>query len=280
MTATLGPLVVAVAINGARRTKADHPGLPMTIPEIGREAARCADAGATMLHLHVRDSQGRHSLDVGLYRDATAAVRREAGPAIIIQASTEAVGQYSPAQQMALVRALRPEAVSLALGEIVPDRAAEVEAASFYHETVEAGIGTQHILYSASDALRLRDYSERGIIPEPRPHALFVLGRYAAGQQSDPFTLLPFLDVWPRDWPWSVCAFGQAEIASIALAVGLGGHARVGFENSIIRPDGTAASSNLDAVAAVVTLARMLGRPVASPSEAQVVYQCRRIRSI
>lgn len=274
MTAALGPLAIAVAINGARRTKADHPGLPMTVLEIAREAALCAEAGAAMLHLHVRDGEGRHSLDADLYRAATDAVRREAGPAIIVQASTEAVGQYSPAQQMSLVRALRPEAVSLALAEIVPDGTAEAEAAPFYREVVEAGTGVQHILYSVSDVLRLRDCSTRGIIPEPRPHALFVLGRYTAGQQSDPFDLLPFLQAWPRDWPWSVCAFGQAEIAAIALAVGLGGHARVGFENSIVRPDGTAASSNLDAVSAVATLARTLGRSVASPDEARTIYQC------
>lgn len=274
MTAVLGPLAVGVAINGARRTKADHPGLPMTIPEIARDAALCADGGAAMLHLHVRDAEGRHSLDADLYRDAMAAVRREAGPGLVVQVSTEAVGRYTTAEQIALVRALRPEAVSLALGEIVPDAAAETEAAAFYRDVVEAGTGIQHILYSAVEVLRLRDQCARGIVPERRPHALFVLGRHAVGQQSDPYALLAFLDAWPRDWPWSVCAFGQAEIASVALAASLGGHARVGFENSIVRPDGTPASGNLDAVSAVAALASTLGRPLASPCEARRIYLC------
>ena len=274
MTAAPGPLAIAVAINGAHRTKADHPGLPMAIPEIAREAARCAEGGAAMLHLHVRDALGRHSLDADLYRDAVAEVRREAGPDLIVQVSTEAVGRYSPAQQMALVRTLRPEAVSLALGEIVPDAAAEAEAAAFYRGIAEAGTGVQHILYGAAEIHRLKDLMSRGIVPDSPPHALFVLGRHVAGQQSDPFALLPFLDAWPRDWTWSVCAFGRAETACVAAAAALGGHVRVGFENSIVRPDGTTASSNLDAVSAIIAVATALGRPIASGSDARRIYGC------
>ena len=70
------PLVVMVAPNGARRTKADHPNLPLIPAEIAREAERCAAAGASVLHLHVRDEDGRHSLDPRLYLAAIDAVRR------------------------------------------------------------------------------------------------------------------------------------------------------------------------------------------------------------
>jgi uncharacterized protein (DUF849 family) len=63
-------LLVMVAPNGARRTKADHPHLPLTPAVIAREAELCAAAGATVLHVHVRDQDGRHSLDPTLYRAA------------------------------------------------------------------------------------------------------------------------------------------------------------------------------------------------------------------
>ena len=269
----LPPLAVAVAPNGARRTKADHPALPMTAGEIAGEAARCAERGASMIHLHVRDGEGRHSLDADLYREAISAIRREAGSALIIQVTTEAVGRYHPIEQMAVIRELRPEAASVALKELIPDEAAEGQAADFHRWALAAGLGLQHILYSASDVSRLIDLTKRGIVPDDRLHGLFVLGRYTAGQRSDPFALLDFLNVWPERHPWSLCAFGQAETASLAAAAALGGHVRVGFENSIIRPDGSPAVSNAEAVARVSTLAVAMGRPIATPREARAIYR-------
>ena len=103
------PLLVMVAPNGARRTKADHPNLPITPPEIAREAELCRAAGATVLHLHVRAPDGRHSLDPDLYRAAVDAVRAALGARMVIQMTTEAVGRYSPAEQMAAVREVRFE---------------------------------------------------------------------------------------------------------------------------------------------------------------------------
>ena len=90
------PLILAVAPNGARKTRADHPAMPVTAEECARAAAACREAGAAMIHLHVRDADQKHSLDAGAYADAIAAVRRETGDAMIIQMTTEAVGVYQP----------------------------------------------------------------------------------------------------------------------------------------------------------------------------------------
>ena len=119
------PLIIAVAPNGARKTKADHPALPITPEELAETAARCLDAGASMIHLHVRDDDQKHSLDVSAYRAAIAAIRARVGGELIIQVTTEAVGIYTPAQQMAMVQELEPEAVSLAVRELCPDDAHE-----------------------------------------------------------------------------------------------------------------------------------------------------------
>ncbi|MEM7653568.1 MAG: 3-keto-5-aminohexanoate cleavage protein, partial [Pseudomonadota bacterium] len=64
------PLIIAVAPNGARKVKSDHPAIPLTPAELAREAAACADAGASMVHLHVRDANGGHTLDADLYKAA------------------------------------------------------------------------------------------------------------------------------------------------------------------------------------------------------------------
>ncbi len=260
------PLVVGVAPNGARRTKADHPALPMSAAEIAATAAACAAAGAALLHLHVRDRDGRHTIDAGAYREAIAAVRAELGDRMLIQVTSEAVGRYLPAEQMAMVREVRPEAVSLALGELVPDRAAEAEAAAFFAWTVDAGILPQYILSAPEEVRRFADLCTRGVIPERARNVLFVLGRYAAGQRSRAEDLLPFLAAWaaaPAVASWSVCAFGARESACALAAATLGGHVRVGFENNLYMCDGTLAPDNAALVAQAVDGAALIGRPVA-----------------
>ncbi|MEM8916119.1 MAG: 3-keto-5-aminohexanoate cleavage protein, partial [Pseudomonadota bacterium] len=109
-----------VAPNGARRTKADHPALPVTIPEIVATAKACFEAGADGLHAHVRDGDQRHVLDAGLYRELLSELSAQV-PDLAVQITTEAVGQYSPPEQRAVVREVMPKAVSVALSEMLSD---------------------------------------------------------------------------------------------------------------------------------------------------------------
>ncbi len=257
------PLVVMVAPNGARRTKDDHPNLPLTPAEIAYEAELCAEAGATVLHLHVRDREGRHSLDPTLYREATEAVRRALGSRIVVQITTEAVGRYSPEQQMKVVRQAHPEAVSLGLRELVPDDGSPGEAAAFLHWMKREAIAPQYILYSPADVAKFHALHRRGVIPQERPFALFVLGRYVKPAEVRPRDLLPYLKAHDGDCPWALCAFGRIETACVLTAAGLGGHVRVGFENNLWLADGQIAPRNADLVRQVCQAAPLLGRPLA-----------------
>jgi uncharacterized protein (DUF849 family) len=266
------PLVITVAPNGARRGKADHAALPMTPDEIAREAARCYEAGAAMIHLHVRDSAGAHAIDPDLYREAIAAIRREAGEEMIIQVTTEAVGRFTPAEQMAAMRTLQPEAFSVAVRELIPDEAAEGPAASFLAEEARRGALVQHILYDAEDVSRFIGLVERDVIPTSGASVLFVLGRYTQGQQSAPEDLLPMLARWTLPLPWSLCAFGRREAVCATTAACLGGHARIGFENNLHRPDGALAAGNAELVAGLASVVRALGIPIATADEARALF--------
>ncbi len=261
-------VVVTVAPNGARRGKSDHPAIPLTPHEIGREAARCRDAGAAMIHLHVRDREGRHSIDPDLYRAAIAAVQQEAGKSLLIQVTTEAVGIYEPGQQMAAMRELRPEAFSAAVRELVPDTDAETAASVFFQEQAKRDVLVQHILYDAEDVRRFQDLIARGVLPAHGASVLFVLGRYTQGQQSNPADLLSFLAEWRLALPWALCAFGRREAACAVTAACLGGHVRVGFENNLYLPDGTIAPDNAALVAGFVEAARSLGMQIADAQTA------------
>lgn len=253
-----GSAIVMVAPNGARRGKHDHPALPIRAGELADCAAACAEAGACAIHLHVRDADGRHVLDADAYRDASARIRRTVGDDLVIQITTEAVGLFTVDEQMQVVRDVRPEAVSLAVRELVPDAASEVEAARFFAWMAGAAIAPQFILYDAQDVQRLRDLQARGVVPMAKPFMLFVLGRYAKEQRSTPGDLGPFLTAAKGvDWPWMLCAFGARERDCMSAAGQAGGHARVGFENNLHLPDGTLAPDNAALVR--VTADAMLG---------------------
>jgi uncharacterized protein (DUF849 family) len=266
------PLVITVAPNGARRGKADHPAIPLTPAEIGIEAARCQEAGAAMIHLHVRDAEGRHSLDPDLYRAAIAAVRREAGCDLIVQVTTEAVGLYTPDQQIAAIQTLQPEAFSVAVRELIPNAASETAAARFLMEQGEHEVFVQYILYDENDVRQFNDLVDREVIPRARASGLFVLGRYTQGQQSSPSDVLPFLNAWDLDMPWALCAFGRREAACAIAAACLGGHVRVGLENNLHLPDGSLAPDNAALVRSVADPARSLGLAIATPDEAKRIF--------
>lgn len=266
------PLVIANAPNGATRTKTDHPALPMTAAELARNAAEIVEAGAALIHIHVRDADGRHLLDADAYREATAAIRREVGDRLVVQATSEAAGRYKAPEQIAVVRALRPEAVSLALREIIPDAAHEAAAADFFAWLRRERIMVQIILYSPEEVLRYHALKGRGVLGEGEDFPLFVLGRYTSGQVSTPADLVPFLAAGTPPRLWAMCAFGPKENACATIAAGLGGHVRVGFENNLFAPDGTMADHNAAQVQRAAEAARLLNRPLATADVVRWLY--------
>lgn len=269
------PLIIAVAPNGGRLTKDDHPALPLDAHEIADTAAACADAGAVLLHLHVRGRDGRHSLDADNYGDAITAIRTAVGGRMVVQVTSESMGRYSPAEQMAMVRTVRPDAVSLALRELVPDPASEAEAAEFFSWLIETQILPQYILYTPAEVHRFAELCHRGMIPLPARNVLYVLGRYGGSKPSQPQALLPFLAAMSKAElvaaSWSVCAFGTRESACALTAAALGGHVRVGFENNLFLPDGTLAPDNAALVSRAAAGAGVIGRPLADARTARTI---------
>lgn len=247
---------IMVAPTGARRGPADHPALPVTIPQIVDEARACFAAGAGAIHAHVRDAEGLHTLDAGLYRELLAELAK-AVPDMTVQITTEAVGQYTPADQRALVRDLLPLHVSIAMREIT---AGEDEATSraFYHWAQDAGISVQHILYTPEEVQRMRDLVARGVVPADDLEVIFVLGKYSGARDSEPEDLAAYLAEKSgalAQAGFAVCAFGRRETACLVEAINAGGNARIGFENNLLNEDGKVAASN---AVRVLELSRLL----------------------
>ena len=241
-----------VAPNGARRIKKDHHAVPLTIKETVETAKACYAAGAGAIHLHVRDEQGNHVLDAGLYKEALNELENEVSN-MHIQVTSEAVGKYSPNDMRKLAYDVTPPGTSIGTAELIPSRKPEDEDIKLYKYLTEAGTKIQHILYKPEDIDLLVDLLNKSDIPIENSWCLFVIGHYT-GKISYPENIPPFLKKMEENQiklDWSICAFGKEEISCLEKAVSLGGKIRVGLENSLFMPNGEIAPDNQTKVAAV-----------------------------
>ncbi len=255
---------IMVAPNGARKTKFDHPAMPVSIDEVVTAAVESKAVGATGLHAHVRDDDGQHVLDAGLYRELLVECELML-PNFFVQITTEAVGRYSVYEQDALVREIEPGSVSVCLKEMAGEGKLPVGrerklASEFYYWANEAEIDVQHILFDIREFEQLKCCISDGIIPNGDLQLLFVLGRYTRNMESSVSDLLPFVTELNSDFfgeveiDWAVCAFGRAETDCLVKAVELGGKTRIGFENNMLNRDGSLANSNAERVSELVQL--------------------------
>ncbi|MCX5590379.1 3-keto-5-aminohexanoate cleavage protein [Alcaligenes endophyticus] len=266
------PLIVTVAPNGAYKTKEQHPQVPLTAVELAQTAKQCLDAGAAMIHMHIRKADGSHLLDAHGYKEATQAVRKAVGHELVVQITSEAAQVYTPHVQMQVVRDTQPEAVSIGLREIVRPEVPEADVADFFSWLARNQVMTQVILYDAADVQTWQDLRARDVIGEAPWFLLFVLGRYSAGQVSAPTDLLPFLQVHDNAYPWAMCAFGPQEHACATAAAALGGHVRVGFENNLYLKSGKLAPDNAALVRQVAEAAECLVQPLATADQVRQLF--------
>ena len=246
---------IMVAPNGARRTIADHPAIPVTIEQIVTTAESCFKAGAGAMHFHVRDNNQQHVLDAGLYTEALAELT-VAVPEMHLQITTESVGRYSPEDMRALAYQVMPPGISIGIIEMIPDGQPTADDIKLYKSLYEAGTRIQHICYFPEHLDIVRQIIDKARLPEDDIWCLFTIGHYS-GRVSKPKLIAQFLEKLKSlelSPEWAICAFAEQEQICLQKAVTLGGKVRVGFENSLFMPDGSIAENN----AARVTAARAL----------------------
>lgn len=264
-------VLIAVAPNGARPSRKDHPVLPITPDEIAETAAACVQAGAAMIHLHIRDERGEHSLDPARYRRAIAATRERVGDSMLIQVSSEAAGRFTVHEQVAAMEKLMPDCVSIGLREYFKNDETIEPGAGFLARLYRNQTLIQYVLYSPEEVRWYERLCEQGIIPGDSHLLLFVLGRY--GQESaHAGQLTGYLDALERPSPWMVCAFGSEEQWVMKEAIKHGGHCRIGFENNFELADGRQAKDNAELVQTTARLVKDSGAEIAGPVFARRLF--------
>ena len=267
-------LIITGAICGAEVSKEHNPGVPYTIEEIGREAELAYNAGASIIHLHVREDDGTPTQRKGRFKVCIEEIKRRCSDVIIQPSTGGAVGMTNEERLQPLYLDPPPEMATLDCGtmnfggdEIFVNT--ENTIIYFAEEMNKRGIKYELECFDkgmVDMALRLH---EKGYIKDPM-HFNFVLG--VIGGINATSRDLEFLkNSIPKFSTFTVCAIGKHEFPMVISSIIMGGHARVGFEDNIYLSKGVLAKSNGELVEKVVRIANELGREIATPDEARQI---------
>jgi 3-keto-5-aminohexanoate cleavage enzyme len=270
------PYLITAAMVGAETTRAQTPYLPISAEEIGEEAARCREAGAAMVHIHVRKPDGTPSQDTELFRAAVREIRKRCD--ILVQTSTGgAVGMDVDERcgPLRLTGADRPDMATLTTGSVnfgdevfsnprplVREIARRIRALGIRPEIECFDAG----MVEEADAL-----AREGLVDLPA-HYDFVLGVPGALGASE--RALDYLIAsLPKGSTFTVAGVGRHQLPMAELAARRGGNGRVGLEDNIYLSKGVLARGSWELVAEAAKRARAAGRDVATPAQAREVLR-------
>jgi 3-keto-5-aminohexanoate cleavage enzyme len=263
-------LIITVAPVGAEATRRDNANLPLTPAEIAAEAARCEAAGAAIIHLHVRDAAGNATQDKEIFRQTIEFIKKRTS--LIIQTSTGGAARMTAEERLQPVE-LRPEMATLTTGtvnfgdEIFANPQPVVE--KFARAFAAYGVKPEIEVFEAGMINNALALVKKGLLSLPL-HFDFVMG-VPGGIPGEPRHLLHLVESLPPGCTWSVAGIGRSELPLAVMAILLGGHVRVGFEDNVFYAKGVPAASNAQLVERIVRLAGELGRPVATAAEARAI---------
>ncbi|HET6719529.1 MAG TPA: 3-keto-5-aminohexanoate cleavage protein [Rhodocyclaceae bacterium] len=266
-------LIITAALSGAEVSREQQPALPITPEEIAVAAEQCARAGAAIVHVHARHPDGRPTQDRAVYAEIIDKIRSRCD--LIVQVSTGGAVGMSAAERLAPVT-LRPEMATLSMGsvnfgsEVFLNPPADME--TFAQAMQEHGVKPEFEIFDAGMLDTLQRWLKKGLVAGPL-HVDFVLGipGAMAGTPEALMYLKSQLQNSAANATWTVAGIGAAQLPLGALAIVLGGHVRVGFEDNVYYRKGELASSNAQLVERIARISREMDRPVATPAEARVM---------
>jgi 3-keto-5-aminohexanoate cleavage enzyme len=260
------PLIITVAAVGAELTREQQPNLPVTPEEVGLDAERCAEAGASIYHLHVRDELGAPTMDVDSFAAAKSEIERRTD--LIVQFTSG--GAVTDTEEMRIAPLdLRPEMASLTTGtvnfgdEVFSNPTPLIRR--LYERMRSLGILPEFEIFEPGMIATADRLSEEAGADHHR-HYDFVLGVPGGMPAWDDSVEFLARHV-PDDATWSATGIGKAHLPVTEAAISLGGHVRTGFEDVRYFEPGRLAGSNAELIGRVAAMARSTGRPVATPAE-------------
>jgi 3-keto-5-aminohexanoate cleavage enzyme len=263
-------LIITAALTGAETTKDANPALPTSPAEIAEAAYLCRQAGASIVHLHGRQPDGSSTQDPKVFGEFISAIRK--GSDVIVQVSTGGAVGMTPEERLQPVQ-LNPDMATLSTGSVNFGDDLFVntmdDIRTFAKIMIAKGVKPEIEAFDSGMVQNALTLVKEGILELPL-HFDFVLGVPGA-MPGTPEALMYMRSLLPSGCTWTVAGIGRTELPLGAMAIVLGGHVRVGFEDNIYYKRGQIAESNAQLVQRMVRLAEELGREVATPTEAREI---------
>jgi len=266
-------LIISACICGAEVTKEQNPNVPYTVEEIVREAKSAYDAGAALIHLHVRWDDGTPTQSKERFQECVDAIRKECPDAIIQPSTGGAVGMTDLERLESTDITPTPEMATLDCGtcnfggdDIFVNT--DNTIINFAKIMKEKGIKPElEVFDKGMIDVALKAADRKGLLVHPL-HWDFVLGVQMTATVRD---LVYMATSIPEGSTWTATGIGKTAWDIAAATIAMGGHVRVGFEDNLYLEKGVLAKSNGEMVAKAVQIAKLLGRPVATPAEAREI---------
>ena len=269
----MGDLLITVAPTGAETAKADCPHLPTTLEELVETAQRCQTAGASMIHVHIRDGEHRPTLDQVLLEETVAALKAETE--LVVQLSTGG-SVHDPLDDRLRVLDAEPDSCSLTMGTTNFGDDVFLNPWPFvcelYQLSQERRVVPEFELFDLGHVAALHRLLDRYGAPYGgKVHVDLVMG-IPGGMPGTADALVAAVGALPAETTsWSATGIGRSTLAVMLAALSKGGHLRVGMEDVLTLARGVPVLHNDQLVARAVELGRLAQRTPAGPQEARAL---------
>lgn len=267
-------LIITAAICGAEVTKEQNPNVPYTVEEIVREAKSAVDAGAAIVHLHVREDNGKPTQSHVRFQECTEAILKACPNVILIPSTGGAVGMTPDERLDSTNTTPIPEMATLDCGtcnfgdEIFDNTMPTMRA--FGKRMIEKGIKPEYECFEMGHLDTILTMARKGQVPGDPMQFNFVLG-VPGCTPATVDNLCWLVNKIPAGSTWTATGIGRHAFTLAAPAIAMGGNVRVGFEDNLYLERGVLAKSNGELVDKVVRMAKLLGREIATSDEARQI---------
>ncbi|HUC57073.1 MAG TPA: 3-keto-5-aminohexanoate cleavage protein [Streptosporangiaceae bacterium] len=262
--------LITVAPTGAELDKSAVPALPVTLDELVMTAKECQQAGAAIIHVHIRDADARPTLDPGRLKDTVHALRE--GTDLIVQLSTGGAVTDPYERRLAVLDAA-PDGCSLTCGTVNFGDDVFMNPWPFmcelYVRTQELGVVPEFELFDLGHVASLHRLLDKYGPPfGGHVHCDLVMG-VPGGMAGDAATLVRVVAALPEEATWSATGIGRTSVPVMFAALAAGGHLRVGMEDTTTYSRGRPVASNAELVSRAGRLADLAQRPPMRPDQAR-----------
>lgn len=282
--------ILTAAITGNLMTPEINPYLPVTPEQIARQALDAAAAGAAIVHLHVRDLEtAKGSMDLALYRELVDRIRSE-NTEVLLNLTTGEGGRFipsdddprvaalgstlcAPERRVAHIEALLPDICTLDFNTMWSGQASVINSprnlAIMAERIISAGVRPEIEIFDSGDLHMVKDFVARGVLTVPLMVQMVLGVRF--GAVANPETMAYLVGQLPAGSEWAAFGIGRMAFPMLAQAFLLGGHCRIGMEDTAYIDRGEHCRSNAQLVEKAIRIIRDLGGDIAAPAEARAI---------